>query len=329
MKVIIFSAQEYEKSFFEKANASFGCELVYVSEILSLENVGLVKGALAVCCFVLDKLDSSVLEHLAKNGIKLIALRSAGFDHVDLNAADRLGLVVTNVPTYSPSAVAEHAVLLVLTLARKFIPSQKQFEKNNFSLAKLLGKGIKGLTVGVVGTGNIGLSFARIMKGFGCELVGYDPYPNDESKSLGLNYVEFDQLLGMSDIISLHCLLNENTRHLINAAAVQKMKAGVMLINTARGGVVDTEAVIDGLNSGKIGGLGLDVYEFEKGIFFRDHSHDQISDKLFGQLREMENVIITGHQAFFTEEALRNITNTSLENIFKFSQGEIQNKVSL
>lgn len=328
MKVLIYSAQEHEKPFFEKANESFGCELSYVSESLSRDNADLAKGVDAVCCFVLDKLDAGVLEELAKNRVRFIALRSAGYDHVDLKAAERLNLVVANVPTYSPSAVAEHAAMLVLTLARKFLPSQKQFEKNNFSLSKLLGKGLKGLTAGVVGTGNIGLSFARIMKGFGCELVGYDPYPNDACKEIGMKYVEFDQLLSSSDVISLHCLLNEKTRHIINAAAVKKMKEGVVLVNTSRGAVVDTKAVIDGLLSKKIGSFGLDVYEFEKGIFFRDHAHDQIEDKLFQQLREMDNVIITGHQAFFTEEALRNITQTSLENIFKYSQGQIQNRVS-
>lgn len=328
MKVLIYSAQEHEKPFFEKANESFGCELSYVSESLSRDSADLVKGVDAVCCFVLDKLDAGVLEALAKNGVRFIALRSAGYDHVDLKAAERLKIIVTNVPTYSPSAVAEHAVMLVLTLARKFLSSQKHFEKNNYSLVGLLGKGLKGLAVGVVGTGNIGLSFAHIMKGFGCQLLGYDPYPSDACKALGMKYVEFDELLRLSDIISLHCLLNENTRHIINAKAVEKMKKGVILVNTSRGAVVDTKAVMDGLDSKKIGCFGLDVYEFEKGIFFRDHDDNHIQDKLFLKLREMDNVVVTGHQAFFTEEALRNIARTSLENIFKYSQGKIQNRVA-
>jgi D-lactate dehydrogenase len=271
-----------------------------------------------------------MLETLAKDGTELIALRSAGFNHVDLVAAAKLGLVTVRVPAYSPYAVAEHAIALILTLNRNVHRAYNRVREGNFSIEGLLGFDLNGATVGVVGTGRIGAIFAQIMRGFGCKLIGYDTYQNPTCLEISMEYVQISELFAQSDIISLHCPLTPDTHHLINAEAIAQMKAGAMLINTSRGGLVDTQAAIDGLKSGVIGYLGIDVYEQEADLFFEDLSNQVIQDDTFQRLLTFPNVIVTGHQAFFTSQALANIADTTLSNITEFGKdGSCVNEVKI
>ncbi|MBZ0300876.1 MAG: 2-hydroxyacid dehydrogenase [Anaerolineae bacterium] len=328
MKVALFSAKSYERSFFSAANAPFGHEITYLEPRLTPETAPLAEHFPAVCIFVNDQVDADLMAQLAQGGTQLLALRSAGFNHVDLNAAEDLGLTVVRVPAYSPFAVAEHAVALILTLNRKTHRAYARVREGNFDLEGLLGFDIHGLTMGVVGTGKIGIEVARIMHGFGCQLLGYDPYPNPEAEKLGLHYVELDTLLAQSDIISLHSPLTPETYHLINADAINRLKPGAMLINTSRGALVDAAAAIEGLKSGQIGYLGLDVYEEEADLFFEDLSDRIIQDDIFARLLTFPNVVITGHQAFFTRNALRAIAETTLANIRDFEQtGQCANAI--
>jgi D-lactate dehydrogenase len=327
MKVAIFSANRFEKPYVEKANASAQQELHYFEAHLTPQTVGLAQGYPVVSCFVTDILNKEVLMSLAKGGTTLIALRSAGYNHVDLSTAKALNLTVTRVPAYSPYAVAEFAVGLILALNRKIHRAYARVREQNFSLEGLLGFDLQGCTVGIVGTGKIGSIFARIMQGFGCKLLAVDPSPNDDCINLGVNYVNSDRLFKESDIISLHCPLVPETRHIINEAALAKMKHGVMLINTGRGALIDTHAVIQFLKTGKIGYLGLDVYEEEENLFFQDLSESIIQDDVFARLLTFPNVIVTGHQAFFTEEALTHIAQTNLGNITDYSTGKKTNTV--
>jgi len=274
-----------------------------------------------VCVFVNDQLGAPVLAELARQGTRVIALRCAGFNNVDLAAARDLGITVVRVPAYSPYAVAEHTVGLMLTLNRKIHRAYARVREGNFALQGLLGFDLHGRTVGVVGTGQIGAIVARIMRGFGCEVLAYDPYRSPECEALGARYVELPELFRSSDIITLHCPLTPQTYHLINAEALEQMKDGVMLINTGRGALVDTQAVTEALKSGKIGYLGLDVYEEEAALFFEDRSDRVIQDDVFTRLLTFPNVIITGHQAFFTGEALTNIAETTLSNVTAFERG--------
>lgn len=320
MRIAVFSTKPYDRTFLDSANKARRHELVYFDARLTAETASLAEGFDCVCAFVNDRLDSDVLQRLQASGTRLIALRSAGFNHVDLPEAERLGLTVARVPAYSPHAVAEHGVALVLSLNRMTFRAYNRVREGNFSLDGLLGFDLHGKTVGVVGTGKIGLIFADIMHGFGCKVLASDPFPSPDAKDF-LRYVPLEQLLAEADIISLHCPLTPETDHLIDASAVAQMKTGVMLINTGRGRVVDTRAVIDGLKSGKIGWLGLDVYEEEEHLFFQDLSQRVISDDLFMRLTTFPNVLITGHQAFFTKEALTNIAETTLANIGAFEQG--------
>lgn len=322
MRVAVFSQKPYDLEFLEAANAEHDHELVFFEVHLNPTTASLASGFPAVCAFVNDGLDAAVLETLAANGTRLIALRCAGFNNVDLAAADRLGLTVTRVPAYSPYAVAEHAVALILTLNRKTHRAFNRVREGNFALDGLLGFDLHGRTVGIVGTGKIGVCVARILNGFGCKLVAYDPYPSPECVELGVEYVELPALLRQSDVITLHSPLSRETHHLINAESISLMRDGVMLINTSRGGLVDTPAVIDALKSGKIGYLGLDVYEEEAELFFEDLSQQLIQDDVFSRLLTFPNVLITGHQAFFTREALRNIADTTLANITGFDTGQ-------
>ncbi|MEX0714962.1 MAG: 2-hydroxyacid dehydrogenase [Planctomycetaceae bacterium] len=329
MRIAFFNAKPYERPFFDRENAGAGHEIQYLEPRLTEETAPLADGISSVCAFVNDSLAAPVLDILAAGGTKLIALRSAGFNNVDLAAADRLGLTVVRVPAYSPYAVAEHAVGLILTLNRKIHRAHNRVRENNFALDGLLGFDLHGRTVGVVGTGKIGEVFARIMHGFGCRLLGFDPFENPECLALGLRYVAFEELLAESDVVSLHCPLTPETRHLIDDAAIARMKPGAMLINTSRGAVIDTQASIRGLKSGRLGYLGLDVYEEEEGVFFRDLSSQVIQDDQLARLMTFPNVIITGHQAFFTEEALTNIAATTLANVSEFERtGECANAVS-
>jgi D-lactate dehydrogenase len=320
MKVALFSTKAYDRRFLEAANADRRHELVFFEARLTADTAVLATGFPAVCAFVNDQLDEKTLKALAEQEIRLIALRSAGFNHVDLTAATELGLTIVRVPAYSPYAVAEHAIGLILTLNRKIHRAYNRVREGNFSLDGLLGFDLHGKTVGIVGTGKIGVIVAQILKGFGCQLLTYDLYPNPECESLGAKYVELPELFAGSDIITLHCPLTPETYHLINDQALEQMKPGVMLINTSRGALVDTEAVIGALKSKKIGYLGLDVYEQESDLFFEDLSEEVIQDDVFQRLLTFPNVLITGHQAFFTENALKNIAETTLSNITDIEQ---------
>jgi len=322
MKVAVFSTKSYDRKFLEAANADCGHELVFFELRLTCETSLLAAGFPVVCVFVNDQLDAKILSQLASQGTKLIALRSAGFSHVDLSKAHELGLTVVRVPAYSPYAVAEHAVGMMLTLNRKIHRAYNRVREGNFSLEGLLGFDMHGKTVGIVGTGKIGAIAAQILNAFSCHLLAYDQAPNPNCQRLGVQYVALPELLTAADIISLHCPLSPETYHLINAETISLMKTGVMLINTSRGALIDTKAAINGLKSGKIGYLGLDVYEQEGDLFFEDFSNTVIQDDLFERLLTFPNVLITGHQAFFTNEALKSIAETTLANISDFEQGQ-------
>jgi D-lactate dehydrogenase len=322
VKVAVFSTKPYDQRFLDAANERHAHQLKFFEPRLTPETAPLAAGHDAVCAFVNDQLSAPVLELLAEGGTRLIALRSAGFNHVDLEAAAEWGITVVRVPAYSPYAVAEHAAALILALNRKLHRAYARVREGNFALDGLLGFDLHGRTVGVVGTGKIGVVFARIMQGFGCRLLGSDPYPNPEVEALGLEYVELPDLFAAADIIALHAPLTPETHHLIDAAAIARMRDGVMLINTSRGALVDTRAVIEGLKTGRIGALGLDVYEEEEALFFEDFSGQVITDDVFARLLTFPNVIITGHQGFFTVDALLNIAETTLTNITAFEQGE-------
>jgi D-lactate dehydrogenase len=321
VKIAMFSTKSYDRTYFERANRAHGHEITFLEPRLLPETAPLAAGHEAVCAFVNDDLSAEVLRSLKEHGVELLALRSAGFNHLDLEAADELGLTVARVPAYSPHAVAEHAVALILGLNRKVFRAYNRVRDGNFALEGLLGFDLHGRTVGVIGTGRIGQIFAGIMRGFGCEVLGYDPYPDADAERV-LSYVPLDELLARSHVISLHCPLTPETRDLIDAAAIARMRDGVMLINTSRGQLVDTAAVIDGLKSGRIGHLGLDVYEEEEELFFQDLSSQVIQDDVFSRLLTFPNVLVTGHQGFFTEEAVTNIAETTLANVTAFATGE-------
>ncbi|WP_448682284.1 2-hydroxyacid dehydrogenase [Pseudomonas nicosulfuronedens] len=327
MRIILFSNQTYDRDSFLAANHGHGLELHFQQAQLREDTVALAMGFEVVCPFVNDDLSRPVLEHLAAGGTKLIALRSAGYNHVDLAAAQALGLAVVRVPAYSPHAVAEHGVGLVLALCRHLHRAYNRTREGDFSLHGLTGFDLHGRTVGIIGSGQIGEVFARIMSGFGCHILAYDPYPNRAIEALGGRFVELDELLAQSDIISLHCPLNEATQHLINADSLERMKRGAMLINTGRGALVDTPALIEALKSGQLGYLGLDVYEEEADIFFADRSDQPLQDDVLARLLTFPNVIITAHQAFLTREALAGIAETTLANIAAWQAGTPVNLV--
>jgi D-lactate dehydrogenase len=315
VKVAFFSAREYEKPFFEAANAPERHAFSYFEARLAPETAALARDHDAVCAFVNDQLDGAVLATLRQGGVRFIVLRSAGFNHVDLNAAAALGLPVARVPAYSPHAVAEHAAALILALNRKIHRAYARVREGNFSLDGLMGFDLNGRTAGLVGTGRIGLCLARVLGAFGMTLLAHDPQPSPGAAGLGIRYVRLDELLAQADVISLHCPLLPETHHLIDAAAIACMKPGVMLINTGRGGLIDTRAVIAGLKTGRIGSLGLDVYEEEESLFFRDLSSRIIQDDVFSRLQTFPNVLITGHQGFFTRDAITAIAEITVGNL--------------
>lgn len=333
MKVAVFGSQPYDTKFFDAANAQGGSphELVYFETRLRAKTASLAAGFPVVCVFVNDEVDATTLKTLAANGTKLIALRCAGFNNVDLKTAEEVGISVVRVPAYSPYSVAEHTVGLILTLNRKLHKAYNRVREDNFTLNGLLGFDLHGTTVGVIGTGKIGMIFAQIMHGFGCHLLGYDAYPNDDFIKLGdARYVDLPELFSQSDIISLHCPLLPETHHIINQNAIAQMKRGVMLINTSRGPLVDTVSVIEGIKSGIIGYLGIDVYEQEETLFFEDWSDEIIQDDTFQLLQSFQNVVITGHQGFFTHNSLTAIAETTLANISEFEEGKpLTNPVKL
>lgn len=320
MRVAFFSAKPYDERSFRAANAAHGHELVFFDTRLAPETAALAHGFPAVCAFVNDECSAPVLRELAAHGTTLIALRSTGFNHVDLAAAAACNLTVARVPSYSPHAVAEHTVGLILMLNRKLHRAWARVREGNFALDGLLGFDLYGRTAGIVGTGQIGTVVTRILAGFGCRLLVHDPVVNPACAALA-TYVELPVLLREADLVTLHCPLTPATHHLIDAAAVAAMRPGVMLINTSRGALVDTRAVIDGLKSGHIGSLGLDVYEEEAALFFEDRSSHILRDDVFARLLTFPNVVITGHQAFFTREALDAIAATTLANISDVAAG--------
>ena len=314
MKIAFFSTQPYDIPFFESANQAFGHELVFFTQALEPANAGLAAGAQAVCLFVNDQASEASIAALAKLGVSTIALRCAGFNNISLDAAKKAGMRVCRVGAYSPEAVAEHATALLLTLTRKTHKAYNRVREQNFALTGLLGFNLHGKKVGVIGTGNIGQAFCKIMLGFGCEVTAFDLIANKDMEALGVKYAPLIEVLA-SDIISLHCPLNEQTKHIINAETISYLKKGVTLINTGRGGLLDTKAVIDALKNGTIGALGLDVYEQEEKLFFKDLSSTIIQDDTIQRLMSFSNVLITGHQGFFTREAMEKIAHTTLENI--------------
>lgn len=315
MRIGFFSAKPYDERHFDFANQTFGFNIEYFDYRLCMQNVKLAEGFEVVCAFVNDSLCEEVLVELAKGGTKVIAMRCAGFNNVDLVAAKRLGMQVVNVPAYSPESVAEHTIALMLTLNRKIHKAYQRTRDANFALAGLVGFNMFGKTVGVIGTGKIGLATIKILLGFGCKVIAHDPYPNPAVTALGVEYVSLDEMYPQCDIISLHCPLTADNHHLLNKESFAKMKPGVMVINTSRGGLLNAIDAMEALKEGQIGSLGLDVYENEKGLFFEDKSSEIIQDDVFRRLSACHNVIFTGHQAFLTEEALNSIAQTSLSNV--------------
>lgn len=321
MKVTFFSTKPYDREFFDSQNKTFGFELEYFETHLGPHIINAIDRTDAVCVFVNDNLNASVIEALSGKGVKLIALRCAGFNNVDLDAARKFGMQVCRVPSYSPQAVAEHAVAMILTLNRKTHKAYNRVREQNFSLNGLLGFDLNGKTVGVVGTGNIGKAFCKIMIGFGCRVVAFDIQHDQTLEKLGVEYVPIDRVFASSDILSLHCPLNESTRHIVNEQSIATMKKGVMLINTSRGALIDTKAVVNALKSKHISYLGIDVYEQEEKIFFRDLSAKIIEDDVIQRLMSFPNVLITSHQAFFTQEALEQIASTTMTSIHEVLSG--------
>ncbi|TVQ15721.1 MAG: 2-hydroxyacid dehydrogenase [Bacteroidetes bacterium] len=326
-KIAVFSTQAYDKQFFEKANTQHTFE--YFENRLRPQTVNLAKGFDGVCVFVNDRINAETLQLLAEANIKLVALRCAGFNNVDLKEAKKQNIRILRVPAYSPEAVAEHALALIMTLARKTHKAYNRVRDGNFSLVNLNGFIIHGKTVGVVGTGQIGKAFCKIMNGMGANIIAYDKYPSEELKQLGVTYTSLEEVLKSSDIVSLHCPLTPETHHIINKNSLSLMKKEAMLVNTSRGKLVDTSAVIDALRDEKLGNLAIDVYEEEEKLFFRDLSETIIRDEQISRLMVFPNVLVTAHQGFFTKESMVQITQTTLKNIDDYMEGrKSENEVS-
>lgn len=322
MKVAVYSARRYDRSMLEQANLEHGHDLLFLQDALTVESAPLAAGCEVVCVFVNDEVDEAVLTRLAQQGVGLVTTRSTGFNHVDARSAQRLGIATARVADYSPYSVAEFSVGLLLAVNRRIARAAQRTRDGNFELDGLMGFDMHGRTVGVIGTGKIGRIFAQIMRGFGCEVIGYDLFRHAEFLAVGARYVELPELLNSSDVISLHCPLTPETYHLIDAAALAQVRVGTLLVNTSRGGLVDTEAVISELKSGRLGGLAIDVYEQEADLFFQDLSSTIITDDLIQRLVSFPNVIVTGHQAFFTHEAIAQIMAATIENITAFARGQ-------
>lgn len=320
MKIAFFSAKNYDREFFDRHSSTH--QLEYFEVQLNKQTVHLAKGCAGICVFVNDQLNAAVLKELATLGIKLVALRCAGFNNVDLVAAKANNISIVRVPAYSPHAVAEHAVALILTLNRKTHKAYNRVREGNFSLERLTGFDLFGKTVGVIGTGRIGRAFCEIMIGFGCKILAFDLVANKVMEEKGVEYLPLTDLLEKADLISLHCPLNEQTRHIINTHTISMMKKGVMLINTSRGALINSPDAIQALKNGQIGYLGLDVYEQEETLFFNDLSENIIQDDLILRLLSFPNVLITSHQGFFTEEALEQIAQITMDNIRAFEAKE-------
>jgi len=320
MRVVVFSAKPHDRVFLSEANAGRH-ELVFLEPRLVIETASLAAGAQAVCLFVHDHADEPILAALAGLGVRHIALRCAGFNNVDLASAARHGISVARVPAYSPHGVAEHAAALLMTLNRRVHRAYLRVRDGNFALEGLLGFDLHGKTVGVVGTGKIGVCFAAIMRGFGCRVLAHDIAQNPEAVALGVEYCLLDRLFAESHVISLHCPLTQQTRHIISSASLARMRNGVFIINTGRGPLIDTAAVIRGLKSGRIGALAIDVYEEEEGVFYEDLSGGILADDQLARLLTFPNVLVTSHQAFFTREAILAIAKTTIGNLDDFTAG--------
>jgi D-lactate dehydrogenase len=323
MKIAVFSTKSYDKIYFDKHKVKSKHTFTYFETPLNADTTNLTIGYEGVCVFVNDKIDKKAIENLSKNGVKLIALRCAGFNNVDVECAEHYGIKVVRVPAYSPQAVAEHAVAMILTLNRKTHKVYNRVRESNFSLENLTGFNLYGKTVGVLGTGQIGIAFCKIMIGFGCKIIAYDIKKSEELIAKGVEYQSLDDVFNNADIISLHCPLTKETNHLIDKFAFSKMKEGVMVINTSRGALLNTKDAIEALKKGKIGYLGIDVYEQEENLFFKDLSESIIQDDLIQRLISFPNVLITPHQGFFTEEALTQIAMTTIKNITDFEEGKV------
>lgn len=316
MKIAVFSTCQYDQDFLERFNT--GHDLTYFNAPLSEMTVALTKGYDGICIFVNDAANAAVLIRLAENGIRLIVLRCAGYNNVDLKAAAELGIKVLRVPAYSPEAVAEHAMAMILTLNRKTHKAYNRIREGNFSLEKLMGFNLFGCKVALIGTGNIGKAFYKILKGFGCKIIAYDPFPDTGLQAEGLEYMSLESALNDADIVSLHCPLTERSRHMINSETLKLFSKGAMLINTSRGALIETVDVIEALKSGQLGYLGLDVYEQESNLFFHDRSEDIIQDDVIARLISFPNVLVTSHQGFFTREAMAQIATITFRNIDDF-----------
>jgi D-lactate dehydrogenase len=328
MKTAVFDTHSYDRDALQAANADYGHALSFFEPRLTADTISLAHGFPAVCSFVNDRLDQEALAGLSEGGTRLVALRCAGYNHVDLRTAAELGIAVVRVPAYSPHAVAEHAVALILSLNRRIHRAFNRVREGNFGLDGLVGYDLFGKTVAVVGTGRIGTCFARIMLGFGCRVLAFDRQQDPGLVAAGVTYAPLEQLLQESDVVSLHVPLTPSTHHLVGAEAIAAMKRGVVLINTSRGALIDTRALIAALKTGHIGAAGLDVYEEEEGIFFRDLSNQVLQDDVLARLLTFPNVLITSHQAFLTQEALDAIATTTLENIRVFeTEGRALNEV--
>lgn len=323
MKIALFSSKPYDQRSFETYNDHPDLIFTFFETHLNANTVELTKGFDAVCVFVNDKVDANTIQQMSKHDVRLIALRCAGFNNVDLQAAKENNIKVVRVPAYSPEAVAEHTMALILTLDRKTHKAYNRVREGNFSLNRLIGFNLYQKTVGVIGTGKIGAAFCRILKGFGCNILAFDPYESEELVKLGVQYEPLSVVLSQADIVSLHCPLTTNTKHLINRETITLMKDGVMLINTSRGALINTADVIEGLINQKIAYLGIDVYEQEEHLFFEDFSERIIQDDYILRLNSFPNVLITAHQAYFTKEAMYEIATTTLKNIIAFKQGEV------
>ena len=322
-RIVFFGAKSYDRESFDKVNEKFGFELKYFKAHPTLDNVSLTQGATAVCVFVNDPVNADIVRAMADHGVKLIALRCAGYNNVDLQAAAEVGIRVVRVPAYSPHAIAEYALALMLAADRHIPRAVTRTRDGNFSLQGLLGFDLYGKTLGVIGTGKIAKVLVRMLSGFGMTILGYDPYPDEEFALVNaMQYVTLDELFQRSDIITLHCPLTPETRYVINAESIAKMKDGVMIVNAGRGQLIDTNALIEGLKSRKIGSAALDVYEEEGNYFYEDTSDAVIVDDTLARLLSFNNVYVTSHQAFFTREALHNIANTTLRNVKDFVEGK-------
>jgi D-lactate dehydrogenase len=322
VRIAVFDTHRHDRTSLDEANLEHGHALTYLEPRLDAQTAALAAGFEVVCSFVNDRVDRAALVKLREGGVRLIALRSAGFNHVDLEAAAELGVTVVRVPEYSPFAVAEHAVALVLALNRKIHRAHARVREGNFALDGLLGFDLHGKTVGLVGTGRIGRAAARIFHGFGCQVIAHDREPSPALHELGVAYVPLEELYARADVISLHVPLTPSTHHLIDAAALARMKRGVVLVNTGRGALIDSRALIAALKTGRVGSAGLDVYEEEEGVFFEDLSDQVLQDDVLARLLTFPNVIVTAHQGFFTREALAAIAGTTLASVTAYERGE-------